>query len=92
MVIGMSSSTSSGGNTALSGMTNCNVIYSNHYAVSMINSVWGIMGSTDFTSGGLLGAGSFSTAGGGTTNSLPISAISSNASQARLYFQMLRSA
>lgn len=91
LVIGMSSNSSSAG-AALGGMSNCGVSYSNHYAATMVNSAFGIMGSTDFTSGGLLGAGSFSTAGGGTTNSIPISAISSNASQARLYFQMLRSA
>jgi hypothetical protein len=50
------------------------------------------MGSTNGTSGGLIGAGSFSTAGGATTSILPISAISSSASNVRPYFQMLRSA
>jgi hypothetical protein len=91
MIIGMSSNSSSAGNTAFTAMTNCNVVYSNHYAATMQSVGFGIMGSTNFTSGGLFGAGSFSTAGGGTTNSLPISAISSNASQAMIYFQMLRS-
>jgi hypothetical protein len=50
------------------------------------------MGSTNQTSGNMLGAGSFSTAGGGTTSALPISAISSSASHVRPYFQLIRSA
>lgn len=92
LVFGYSSSTNSAGAAGLAALTNCNVRYSNHYAVSQVDIPFGIMGSTNLTSGGLLGAGSFSTAGGGTTNSIPVSAISSSASQVRPYFQILRSA
>lgn len=53
---------------------------------------FGVLGSSNYTSGGLSGHGSFSTAGGGTTSALPISAISSNESNFVPYFQMLRSA
>lgn len=92
LVFGYSSSSASAGAAGLAALTNCNVRYSNHYAVSQVDIAFGIMGSTNLTSGGQLGAGSFSTAGGGTTNSIPISAISSSASQVRPYFQILRSA
>jgi len=92
LILGMSTSSASGGNAAFAGMSNCNVRYSNHYGISQPNSAWGVMGSTDLTSGGLLGAGSFSTAGGGTTASLPMSAISSGVSNIKHYFQMIRSA
>jgi len=91
LILGLSTSSASGGAGGLAAMTNCNVRYSNHYGISQANSAWGVMGSTNLTSGGLLGAGSFSTAAGGTTASLPLSAISSGASNIRLYFQMLRS-
>lgn len=91
-VIGMSSSTSSAGAAGLAALTNCNVRYSNHYGISQGDFSFGVMGSTNRTSGGFMGAGSFSTAGGGTTNSLDMSNISSIASLARMYFQILRSA
>lgn len=91
-VFGLSTSSNSAGAGGLAALTNCNVRYSNHYAVSQANLSFGVMGSTDRTSGGLMGAGSFSTAGGGTTNSIPISAISSGSNLVRMYFQMLRSA
>lgn len=92
LVIGMSSSTSSAGAAGLAALTNCNVRYSAHYGMSQLTVPFGIMGSTNLTSGGLMGAGSFSTAGGGTTASINISAISSAASLAMPYFQLLRSA
>ena len=44
------------------------------------------------SSGGVLNAGSFSTAGGGTTNAFDLSFISSAANNPMLYFQLLRSA
>jgi hypothetical protein len=91
-VIGMSSSTSSGGAAGLSGMTGCYVRYTNHFVAAQFTGSMGIMGSTNLSSGGLFGAGSFSTAGGGTTASIPMSAISSLVSNAKMYFQMLRSA
>lgn len=91
LVFGYSSSSGSN-STGFSNATNCNVRYSNHYGVSQANINFGVMGQTNMTSGGLLGAGSFSTVGGGTTNSIPLSAISSSASNVRPYFQMLRSA
>lgn len=92
MVIGMSTSSSTAGNANLTNLTNCNVRYSAHYGMSQMDVPFGIMGSSNATSGGLMGAGSFSTAGGGTTNSIPISAISSMASLAMPFFQLLRSA
>lgn len=91
LVFGYSSASASGG-AGLGGMSNCNVRYSNHYGASQADIAFGIMGSTNFSSGGLLGAGSFSTAGGGTTSAFPISAISSSASNPRWCFQLLRSA
>ena len=87
---GSTRSSATTGVAALSAMTNCNVRYSNHYGVSQTNIAFGVMGSTNLTSGGHFGAGSFSTAGGGTTNSINLSQISSSASHVRLYFQMLR--
>lgn len=73
-------------------LTACGVRYQFHYGVSQTNQVFAIMGSTNQTSGGMLGAGSFSTVGGGTTSAFPISAISSSAGHIRPYFQMIRSA
>jgi|SRR5882672_890677 len=78
--------------TGISNASACQVMYSNAFVATQINSSVGVMGSTNLTSGGLLGAGSFSTAGGGTTAALPISAISSSASHPQVYFQLLRSA
>jgi hypothetical protein len=49
------------------------------------------MGSTN-SQIGQMGGASFSTAGGGTTSILPISALTSAASNARIYGQFLRSA
>lgn len=92
MVLGMSSSSSSAGAAGLAALTNCNVRYSAHYGMSQATIPFGIMGSSNATSGGLLGAASFSTAGGGTTNSINISAMSSMANLALLYFQLLKSA
>lgn len=91
LIFGLSTSSSSN-SARISAATNCRVGYASHYGASQANLNFGIMGSTNLTSGGLLGAGSFSTAGGGTTSILPISAISSSASNVRPYFQMLRSA
>ena len=91
LIFGYSSSTTAN-STGVSAASNCNVRYSAHFNASQPNSVIGVMGSTDLTSGGNYNAGSFSTAGGGTTSALPYSAISSQASNARAYFQLLRSA
>lgn len=83
-------STSSATNSA-GAWTDANVRYSNHYGVSATNMAFGVMGSTNLTSTPF-GAGSFSTAGGGTTASIPLSAISSSASHVRPYFQIIRQA
>jgi hypothetical protein len=91
LIVGRSTSSSSAG-VALSAITSWGPRYSNHYAGTQGNLAFRVMGSTNMTSGGLNGAGVFSTAGGGTTANLPISAISSTASNPRMYFQMLRSA
>jgi hypothetical protein len=92
MVMGISTASAAGGPAGLSVMTNCNVRYSAHYGIAQANVVIGVMGSTNVSSGGPFGAGSFSTAGGGTTSAFPMSAISSSASHGRPYFQLLRSA
>ena len=92
LVVGRSTSSSSAG-VALSAMTSWGPRYSNHYAGTQHNLLFGVMGSTNQTSiGALIGAGVFSTAGGGTTSGFDISAISSTASNPRMYFQLLRSA
>jgi hypothetical protein len=91
LVFGVSTSTA----TNVAGMTaatNSPISYSNHYGLSQPNLTWGVMGNTVFSTGGLMMAGSFSTAGGGTTSALPISAISSSASHVIPHFQLLRSA
>lgn len=90
LVFGYSSSSATN-STGVSAASNCRVFYSNHYGYSQQNVAIGVMGSTNITSNGL-GAGSFSTAGGGTTASLPLSAISSSASHVRPYFQFIRQA
>ena len=93
LIVGQSTSSSFAGATGnISNMTQWGPRYSNHYAYTEGTLLFGVMGSTNLTSGGLLGAGNFATAGGGTTSILPISAISTTASNPRMYFQMLRSA
>lgn len=92
MVMGYSSSSASGGAAGLAALTNCNAKYSNHYGASISNVSFGVMGSTNATSGGLMGGASFSTAGGGTTSGFNISALSSMSNNAKIYFQLLRSA
>jgi len=92
LVAGLSTSSSSAGAAGLAALTNCNVRYSAHYGVSQAVLSLGEMGSTNLSSNPWMWAGSFSTAGGGTTNSLPISAITSMASQAFPVFMLARSA
>jgi len=87
---GSTSSAATTGTAPLSVMTNCNVRYSNHYGISHSNLAFNDMGVNNNSTGGYFGAGSFSTAGGGTTNSIPLSAITTSNSHNRLYFQMLR--
>jgi hypothetical protein len=92
LVIGQStslSSNSTGFSNASAAIVRCNGTWA---VATQLNSNWGVMGSTNQTSGGLVAAGSFSTAGGGTTSAFPISAISSLASHPQVYFQLLRSA
>lgn len=76
----------------VSNLSACGVRYLNHYAMSQTNQVFAIMGSTNSTSGGMLGFGSLTTAGGGTLSAFPMSAISSSAAHNKPYFQMIRSA
>jgi hypothetical protein len=92
LILGASSSSSTAGAAGLTNLTNCHVRYSGHYGASQVNVGFGVMGSTNMTSGGQLGNGFFSTAGGGTTANLPISAISSTASNPIPFFMLLRSA
>jgi hypothetical protein len=93
LIVGQSTNTSAN-STGVSNATNCNVRYAGTVGVdTQLNNAIGVMGSTNLTSvGALMGAGSFSTAGGGTTSGLPMSAISSSASHPQIYFQLIRSA
>lgn len=92
LVFGNSTS-SSANSTAISTCSAMFPRYSNHYQLTQIDSAFGIMGSTNRSSGVMIGAGaSFSTAGGGTTTSFPVSALSSIASQPVFPMQMIRSA
>jgi hypothetical protein len=93
LFMGRNGASSSAGAAGLSAMTNWNCRYAVHYVVSGPNSNWGVMNSTNLTTGGLLGAGSMTT---NTSNvmvtALPMSNISSSASNPQLHFQLLRSA
>jgi hypothetical protein len=96
LIMGVSSSSTTN-STGVSAATNCRVAYSQNYGIQVGNIAGatlqpGIMGSTNVTSGGAWGYGSFSTAGGATTGVLPMSAISTNTNIIRAYFQMIRSA
>ena len=87
------STSSSANSTGISTASAMFPRYSNHYWLTQIDSAFGIMGSTNRSSGVMIGAGaSFSTAGGGTTSAFPISALSSIASQPVFPLQMIRSA
>ena len=92
LVAGLSTTTTTQGAAGLAALTNCNVRYTANYAVSQAALSFGEMGSTNLTSNPWMFAGSFSTAGGGTTNSIPISALSSIANQAFILFMLARSA
>lgn len=82
------------------GLTDLNAAISNNrcfISATMVaanggNSSFGLMGSSNRTSGAYFGAGIFSTAGGGTTNSLPFSAISSVSQMNHLAFDLIRRA
>lgn len=89
MVMGYSSASSTN-STGISLASNAIVSYITNLGNSEANALFRQMGLTNAVTGGLQGHGSFSTAGGGTTNSIPIANIS--AATARPYFQMLRSA
>jgi hypothetical protein len=90
LVFGNSTS-SSANSTGISAASGIFPRYSNHFAVSQINSGFGAM---DGTAQGIpLGGGSFSTGGaGGTTTGIPHPNISTIASQVIFPFQMIRSA
>jgi hypothetical protein len=86
------SSASATNSTAFSFMTNAWAPkYNNHFVQSQHGGTqqYAAMGDTvsSFPYGGI---GSFSTAGGGTTSAFHASLISSNATNQRLYFQMIR--
>lgn len=91
LIFGYSSSSASN-SARVSNATSNWAGYSNHLGASQPNAYYIPMGNAGTSGDGLLGAGSFSTAGGGTTSILPIANISSSASNLRPYFQLLRSA
>lgn len=92
LVFGVSSS--SGTNSTGISLASANIAnaFKSAYYMTQTNQAFGVAGSTNLTSGAMLGAGQFSTAGGGTTANLPLSAISSIATHPLLCFQLLRSA
>lgn len=92
LIVGLSTSSTTSGTVASSALTNWAVSYVQHYGVSQPNTFWNNAGDTIGSSALGMGAGSFSTAGGGTTSILGINKISSAASNPRMYFQLIRSA
>lgn len=90
VVFGYSSSSATN-STGIQPASNCNLSFSNMQGAAGINIGPRVMGSTN-SANPLMGGASFSTAGGGTTASLPISALTLIASNARIYMQLLRSA
>jgi hypothetical protein len=91
LVFGFSTSSATNSASFAAG-TQCNVRFTAVHGATQTNQVWGVMGSTNLTTGGLAGVGSFSTAGGGTTSAFDVSFISSNASHFIPIWHMLRSA
>jgi hypothetical protein len=89
LVFGMSTS-SSANSTGISGASTIFPRYSNHFCITQINSGFGGMAGT--AQNLTLGGGVFSTAGGGTTNSIPHPSISTTVSQPIFPFMMARSA
>jgi len=87
LVYGISSSTASQFTNQGTRLFN---IFSN-YMATQANVAFGTLGAATNSSIGILyGMGSFTTAGGGTTNSIPISAISTTASHAIPLFELAR--
>ena len=85
MAYGVSSSTNSQ-------FTNVGTLWQNRfsqYGMSQPNLAFGTIGAaTNSSVGPYFGVGSFTTAGGGTTASLPISAISTTGSHNKMFFAM----
>ena len=88
LVLGHSTSTATN-STGMNFATANRAVYWRHHVQTQPNTYFGIAGSTNLTSGGNLGAGAFSTAGGGTTSAFPLSAISSSGSL-KCAFQLVR--
>lgn len=90
LIVGYSSGSATN-STGISLASNAYIAYSAAQVIPGLNLGIRIMGSTN-SQNGLIGGQSFSTVGGGTTSILPLSAFTSAASNARMYFQFLRSA
>jgi hypothetical protein len=85
LMYGISSSTASQFNAQGSRLFN---VFTN-YGLSQPNLAFGLLGqATNSSIGPQYGLGSFTTAGGGTTASLPISAISTSAAHNKIFFQL----
>jgi hypothetical protein len=68
-----------------------NAVTFNQLGASLINSAFGTLGANTHVSvHPVPGVGTFTTVGGASTDSMPISAISSWASHNRMYFQLMR--
>jgi hypothetical protein len=92
MAFGLSTS-SAHNNTGISNAIVAALRLFNFYQASQWGIALGKFGVADRTSGGWLGGGKFSTAGGGTTAEIPYANISAHDnSNCRLYFNMARSA
>jgi hypothetical protein len=93
LIFGFSSSSSSAG-AGLGGMSAGRgpAPFNGIFAKTLTNISFGIMNSTNLTSGGYVQGASFSTAGGGTISAFPVSALSSAVSNLVFNFQLLRSA
>jgi len=90
LLYGASSTTSAAGLTLQSNMSRLIVTY-NMLGMSQATIQVGPLGSaTQQTKGLNFGNGSFSTAGGGTTNSLAFTNITTSASNNMMYFQLMR--
>jgi hypothetical protein len=89
LAYGVSSSTASQFNAQGTRLFNI----ASNYGASQANVAFGLMGAaTNSTVGLYPGLGSFTTAGGGTTASIPLTAFTTSSAHARMFFQLGRSA
>jgi hypothetical protein len=89
-VFGVTSQASTN-STGMGGATACRIFLSQIMGQSQTNTAFGVMGSTNFTTGAWqVGAGSFSTAGNGTVTAIPLSLVRTLTSHFIPAFQLAR--